>query len=302
MVFFEDLIILNNKGLRTDYARGGIMNKNYYAIKNVPNVTFYNGKDEVLIEYLNEVIKLNIKGNNILIFKHQVTSDEFEKYMCDFEGKVRLEYLGRNGYGEDEKHSECYKDMRFVKKMVSLDAATPSTMIKICTDGNYDDLKDDISLREIYSEYGELDFVQTLNKEVDLLLEKLEKCRRNNEFNTYKQIVNILRETKYLINDEERKIEKSKASDIYINWINLSDDSFKFVIYCGGEYCELISPTVYTSSDSLAEMLGQFKNSNIYIDTVGMGVKIKNRLELYGFEKVYALKYEDSEEFYTRID
>lgn len=158
------------------------------------------------LDTINEIDCIQINGNNIVIVDFQVADDKVFAFLNGFkEGDLEVfidaikwadgEYIGKTSH---------FQNLRLIRKFVNYSYEEVTNYRYIFADCEYKEIKSELTAYLLPSCKNEL--TETLKVEQKLLLKKIQECRENGEFNTYKNLINALREVTYLVNQEETRI------------------------------------------------------------------------------------------------
>lgn len=180
--------------------------KDAYAIKGVKNVKFDYQKGKLSLDTAIETECLNIDGSNVVIVSFEVTDDKTLNYLDNFKnGNIEILLEGKKYWdGEWITKSKSFSDLSIIRRFVSYSYEEPTTWKYIFADCDYCEIKKELTAYLLPN--CKNDLTETLKQEQTLLLDKIKECRENGEFNTYKNLINALREVTYLVNQEETRL------------------------------------------------------------------------------------------------
>lgn len=177
-----------------------------YGIKGVRKIKFNYQKGELELDTINEVDCIQINGNNVVIVDFQVADDKVFSFLNGFkEGDLEVFIdIKRWLDGEYASKTSQFQNLSLIRRFVNYSCAEVTNHRYVFADCEYKEIKSELIAYLLPS--CKNDLTEILKVEQKLLLKKIQECREKGEFNTYKNLINALREVTYLVNQEETRI------------------------------------------------------------------------------------------------
>lgn len=177
-----------------------------YCIKGVREVKFNYGNKNLELDIINEVDLFQINGSDVIMIDFQITDDNVMQYLDGFnEGDLEISLDVKMWKdGSFSTKTKLFKNLNIVGKLSNYSYEEPTTWKYIFADCEYYKIRKELVAYLFAS--CKNDLTETLKVEQILLLGKIKECRQKGEFNTYKNLINALREITYLVNQEESRL------------------------------------------------------------------------------------------------
>ena len=174
--------------------------RNMYAIKGVKEAIFNCKRGSLTLEVVNTMDCIKINGKTIVVLDFQVADDEIIEYLDGFNGGELEVSLDVKMYWDGNLTSKIknFKGLNTIRKFANYSYEEPTTWKYIFADCDYSEIQKELIAYLLPN--CKNDLTETLKQEQTLLLKKIKECREKGEFNTYKNLINALREVTYLVN------------------------------------------------------------------------------------------------------
>ena len=177
-----------------------------YGVKGVRKIIFNYSKGELELDTINEIDCIQINGNNVVIVDFQMTDDKTLGFLNGFkEGDLEV-FIDVKRWldGLYAVRTSRFSNLSLVRKFVNYSCDEVASYRYIFADCDYKEIKKELTAYLLPN--CKNDLTETLKIEQKLLLKKIQECRENGEFNTYKNLINALKEVTYLVNQEETRL------------------------------------------------------------------------------------------------